>query len=1258
MVRATAGDTRKEELQDTGKVYRQLSLLLSDRELLRSVAGLKTKNQMRVVLEALLNKNRADFEKLLADEKPLLFREIIENSQRRLAPAEKDESYQLFESALEKALDARDPQVRFIVDVITGSSAGGINGVFLAKALVNNQPLDDLKKLWLEEGDFAVLLNDKKSVAGTNLVSRPEPESLLNSQRMYAKLLAALDGMDKSRKAAEASPNVAGELDLFVTVTDYTGVRVPIRLFDRIVNERRHKQFFHFNYRKKKSSGGKLEAHDFDKAHNPFLAFAARATSAFPLAFEPMRLSDIDDVIELCAAEYGDGKSSCAEWKKFFKNFDFVSDKQIADRAFLDGGALDNKPFGFAVETLLKRQADVPVDRKLIYIEPSPETFNPNGDILRKPDAVENLIAQGSTLPRYETIREDLQNLLERNRFVTRVNNLIKETERNVYESYNDPQIKQEMLKSEQSKSDGKENLHRTAPGEQWENFGFKEIVEFKGRGVLPYYHLRKIYLTDTLARLVTGFCEFNENSDYFLAIRALINRWRESEFHDDKQHENDRTTNYFLRRFDLEYRLRRLRFILRKVEKLRTLDPELAEQLEVVWNREEANPTVGTTIDTAEDKFIGSEKIEIETADGNKRHLFPGAAIWYLCHVKNPPAEGQKILSETTAAIQSDLIRAFEKLQFNAERLTAFRSSDARKITEKPNKPLDEFFKNLDELLGEIKLDDLEYILVQRNNSGDPACTGFNEEVCNERAGHYFNQKGQNVYGLLQSAAGHLDKYLEGVFKAASVDVGRVLKPPVTATNDFEKAIRAYLWHYYDNFDDYDQISFPIYFQTNIGEADEIDLIRISPHDAKSLIDEENPQERRRKLAGNALFGFGAFLDPAGRQNDIMWGRLDGVERLIVALLSDDRDGSYARLREVLIEEAQQSILSEEFLKHNNDALAVRYSDILLKMSAGLDADEAIRRTNADIFNAGGDQLQSLINACITDAKIREILAERLEDQYEKRGKLFPATVAGALDAEDIRKALDEHFRNKELSQAVAALVDRSSNQYLRSSVQTCLTRDDAVGFMQSYYQVNRRLEPQPLLRVVSRSTQIIGRLLENISEKHGVENRQLQWLARLGGIFWGLVEVAAANSLLNLLFQHWLKLLYFFEAVLILGGTLLVDNRIQQTGVIGLVVTLIVHVAVLFLEDTMRGRRFWRDFLKYLIVAGMVILSVSGAVFLLSFLLIDDLWTVLIRARDYLNSLPNWAKKLPGIVIALLVLAILLRQALKQRKLNIYSD
>ena len=81
----------------------------------------------------------------------------------------------------------------------------------------------------------------------------------------------------------------------------------------------------------------------------------------------------------------------------------------------------------------MHRNADVPVDRKLIYIEPSPE--HPEDDVEReqKPDAVENVMSALLTLPRYETIREDLERVKERNRLIDRVNAIIAGVDRDAH---------------------------------------------------------------------------------------------------------------------------------------------------------------------------------------------------------------------------------------------------------------------------------------------------------------------------------------------------------------------------------------------------------------------------------------------------------------------------------------------------------------------------------------------------------------------------------------------------------------------------------------------------------------------------------------------------------------------------------------------------------------------------------------------------------------------------------------------------------
>src|ERR1700704_5637091 len=53
----------------------------------------------------------------------------------------------------------RDVELRVVVDIIAGASAGGINGAMLARALSHDLPMDALRKLWLDYADVTVLLS-------------------------------------------------------------------------------------------------------------------------------------------------------------------------------------------------------------------------------------------------------------------------------------------------------------------------------------------------------------------------------------------------------------------------------------------------------------------------------------------------------------------------------------------------------------------------------------------------------------------------------------------------------------------------------------------------------------------------------------------------------------------------------------------------------------------------------------------------------------------------------------------------------------------------------------------------------------------------------------------------------------------------------------------------------------------------------------------------------------------------------------------
>ena len=50
-------------------------------------------------------------------------------------------------------------RLRVLPDIISGASAGGINGIFLSQAILSGQSLDPLTDLWLDTADVDKLLD-------------------------------------------------------------------------------------------------------------------------------------------------------------------------------------------------------------------------------------------------------------------------------------------------------------------------------------------------------------------------------------------------------------------------------------------------------------------------------------------------------------------------------------------------------------------------------------------------------------------------------------------------------------------------------------------------------------------------------------------------------------------------------------------------------------------------------------------------------------------------------------------------------------------------------------------------------------------------------------------------------------------------------------------------------------------------------------------------------------------------------------------
>lgn len=1090
---------------------------------------------------------------------------------------------------------------RFVVDIMSGTSAGGINAIYLAKALANDQTMDDLKKLWVTEGDIGLLINDSQSVKDLdNLASQVPPKSLLNSQRMYYKLLFALHemGEDSPRK----SPYVE-DIDLFITATDIKGLTLPIQLADKLVFERRHRSVFHFRYSAKDGDN------DFTKNYNPFLAFAARATSSFPFAFEPMLLDDIDDILRrrkfAAAYDNEDCRSGSPRWKRFFteylKNDDAAprggggGEREIdfTARAFGDGGYLDNKPFSYSTATLARRHSNVPVDRKLIYIEPSPE--HPEDEDATKaggvgagspgrPDALANVKAALLDLPSYETIREDLQRVLERNRFLNRVNRIISNIEEDVNKYESRPQ------------SDAA--VKRLKEGD-WVKSDLVDMLESYGVSYLPYHRLRIAAVRDDLASMVASARGYDIDSDYFLAIRCVIGAWRDLTYVEYYKNRDDRegqkTLNQFLADFDLNYQLRRLSFLRKKIDQLYRCSGEAAG----AEAGREARPSIPVPTDRYSKELVRRlEEVGLDLRDEAQRRSYRETLSFIKCRLND--------LYDELLALGSQLRMTPAEASSDADAKT----SAAKTAGTKPKSPAEE----LRDLVAGIGLtkEHLNYVLSGEwrekeegkteegaasrdgafarlapgalTNPAASECSGTDEPVIDPQPANFYCGEASYAREAECVRRAHIlldplnaDKFCLGELRerlsraaeglAAEIDavVRRTLpgkekehsdagaedsgggKKNRTAlilrddsawtsgegcarkvrlellSPDYDRAIRDYLFGFYRDFDFYDQISFPVLFNTDVGEADTVEVIRVSPEDATTLIDERGGGTSRRKLAGTAFHHFGAFLDRVWRENDIMWGRLDGAERLVASLLPG---GENERVRAALINEAHAAILAEEMPQKSRDEFA-----------------REVIRSLQDAKSGASPSTQAAV-AKITDRW-------KKSDDFEAS---LLSVMRGALDKEGL------------------------------------------LAYMKSDYEVDRQLDPKAMLRVVARSTQLIGKLFEDVANQNNLDGQNLRWIARLGQVFWGLVEVAVPHKLLNLFASYWLKLFYVFWVVVFFGSLVFNSPSSRNFAMMALLATGLTHALILVLRDHMRRRHRWLRFFAALLALLLVALAVFG--------------------------------------------------------------
>ena len=228
------------------------------------------------------------------------------------------------------------------VDVIAGASAGGINGVLLGSAIYSGKSLPaGLREIWIGLGDLKSLLRSP---------SKRDPPSLMLGDDVV------LTQMRETVESILVGPNPPQDQSVFVyvTATDLLGRWLPfVDTTGRRFRERDHRRVLAFEHRHDDDEAGKPKTPEQDLAMPTKVRFkdrdapellsrAGRATSSFPIAFEPHGLA-------------------------------FIGEKPTDKpdhRWLIDGGLLDNQPFNPVLNQISVLPSSIPVRRVLAYIVP------------------------------------------------------------------------------------------------------------------------------------------------------------------------------------------------------------------------------------------------------------------------------------------------------------------------------------------------------------------------------------------------------------------------------------------------------------------------------------------------------------------------------------------------------------------------------------------------------------------------------------------------------------------------------------------------------------------------------------------------------------------------------------------------------------------------------------------------------------------------------------------------------------------------
>ena len=510
------------------------------------------------------------------------------------APPREDSTAVYFDLLTELSAEI---DLRVVVDLISGASAGGINGVMLARALAHDLPLEPHRDLWLQNADVTNLAAPASiySRAGKAAVAPlldwvllgrfgqqikdPETRTKLrqfvqaqwftppfSGERFSGWMLDACDAMEESAKPGTSLLPPGHRLDLFVTLTDYRGHQHHILLHDPpSVDETEHRRIVSFTCQR--SLSGEMVS-EFERGDVPSLVFSARATASFPGAFPPASIGEMDRILAQRGRDWPSRKRLISE-KLMIGD---PNDAAAISSYFIDGSVVMNKPFSPVIQALGNRPASREVVRRIIYVDP-----NPNREVVQRADQgapgfFRTILASLALIPRNEPIADDLMAIQSWNQQARRMAEILAAA---------DPQVEQlvnEII------DPNREDPPTMAEVAQFRAAANERANAGANYAYLSYQTLKRRRLIDRVAALIgslakrgaaAGVGSSNDALDTE-SICAALDLWIGNGA--------DRATSRlvpFLRSFDIDFRLRRIRFVIRRLNELYRMKENGGSQLD-----------------------------------------------------------------------------------------------------------------------------------------------------------------------------------------------------------------------------------------------------------------------------------------------------------------------------------------------------------------------------------------------------------------------------------------------------------------------------------------------------------------------------------------------------------------------------------------------------------------------------------------------------------------------------------------------------